>query len=146
MNGLRLSSDEYNTLLAKRAPARKFKNEPTVIDGEKFDSKREALHYNNLRIRQRAGEVRNIVTKPSYCVIPATEVDGQRIRATYFSPDFEYEERIGDEWIRRIDDVKFTTGANKEAAKKLRETAAYKIFQMKRKLLLQQIGVWVRSV
>jgi len=37
--------------------ARKYGNEITVVDGIRFDSKREARHYERLKLRKAAGEV-----------------------------------------------------------------------------------------
>ena len=39
------------------APARKYHNQPTAVDGIRFDSKREARYYEQLKLRQAAGEV-----------------------------------------------------------------------------------------
>lgn len=36
---------------------RKYHNQPTVVDGIRFDSKREARYYEQLKLRQAAGEV-----------------------------------------------------------------------------------------
>ncbi|MGC1550511.1 MAG: DUF1064 domain-containing protein [Rhodanobacter sp.] len=36
---------------------RKYNNQPKVVDGIKFDSKKEALYYEQLKLRQRTGEV-----------------------------------------------------------------------------------------
>lgn len=39
------------------APARKYHNHPTEVDGIRFDSKREARYYEQLKLRKTAGEV-----------------------------------------------------------------------------------------
>ncbi len=36
---------------------RKYRNQPTTIDGMRFDSKREARHYERLQLQRAAGEV-----------------------------------------------------------------------------------------
>lgn len=41
----------------KALPARKYHNQPTVVDGIRFDSKREARYYEELKLRRAAGEV-----------------------------------------------------------------------------------------
>lgn len=38
-------------------PVSKYRNEPTTVDGIRFDSKREARYYEQLKIRKAAGEV-----------------------------------------------------------------------------------------
>jgi hypothetical protein len=38
-------------------PPRKYRNQPTVVDGIRFDSKKEARYYEQLKLRQASGEV-----------------------------------------------------------------------------------------
>jgi hypothetical protein len=38
-------------------PQRKYRNQPTVVDSIRFDSKKEARYYEQLKLRQAAGEV-----------------------------------------------------------------------------------------
>lgn len=42
---------------AGAAKPRKYHNQPTVVDGIRFDSKREAAYYRELKLRKAAGEV-----------------------------------------------------------------------------------------
>lgn len=42
---------------AAAEPQRKYKNQPTVVDGIRFDSKKEARYFEQLKLRQAAGEV-----------------------------------------------------------------------------------------
>lgn len=50
----------------RRGNTRKFANQPTVIDGHKFDSKREGNRYQELKILERAGEIANIELQPKF--------------------------------------------------------------------------------
>lgn len=43
----------------------KYRNKPTVIDGQRFDSKREANDYQNLLLQKHAGEIRSIIRQVS---------------------------------------------------------------------------------
>ena len=50
---------EYRSLTGK--PLRhKYRAKPTVVDGIRFDSKREAVYFQELRLRERAGEIRDL--------------------------------------------------------------------------------------
>lgn len=50
-----------------RLPAnRKFYNQPTVVAGVKFDSKREARRYQELLLLHQAGEIANLELQPQY--------------------------------------------------------------------------------
>jgi hypothetical protein len=44
----------------KDAPRLKYNNTPTMIDGIRFDSKKEALYYGKYKILQKAGEITKI--------------------------------------------------------------------------------------
>lgn len=69
-----------------RVPARKFRNVPTEIDGVRFASKREAKRYCDLKLLERAGEIKALRLQPRY---PLT-VNSLHV-ATYVG-DFEYVE------------------------------------------------------
>lgn len=79
----------------------KYNSKKTVIDGETFDSKKEAARYQDLLIRQRAGEVRDLTRQ----VRMPLEIDGFLV--CVYICDFRYEEwvsRFG--WQKRHEDVK----------------------------------------
>lgn len=93
----------------------KYKNIPderNVKDGQKirFDSRREAAHFDELMIRLRAGEIRNLKLQPEFTLQEAyTTPDGQRVRAVKYRADFSYETPCGDPnglWITVVEDVK----------------------------------------
>lgn len=73
--------------------ARKYRNVPTEIDGIKFASKREALRYCELKLLERAGEIKNLRLQPRY---PLT-VNSLHV-ATYIG-DFEYVETSTDRLV-----------------------------------------------
>ena len=59
----------------KAAKPRKYRNEPTVIDGIRFDSKKEAEHYRRLCLLKKAGVVERIDLQVKY---PLT-VNGEKV-------------------------------------------------------------------
>jgi len=87
----------------KRKPKSKakYKNVKTVVDGHKFDSKKEAKRYGELKLLARAGVVRNLKLQPPF----SCTVNGHLI-CTY-KADFSYEERRRDGRVEHIvEDVK----------------------------------------
>lgn len=70
--------------------ARKYRNVPTVVDGIRFASKREAFRYCELKLLQKAGEIGAVFLQPRY---PLT-VNGLHV-CTYVG-DFEYHDRNTD--------------------------------------------------
>ncbi len=67
----------------------KYRNKPTEVDGVTFASKREAKYYTDLKLLERAGEIRQLELQPRFkCVI-----DGKKI-CTYVA-DFAFREKDG---------------------------------------------------
>ncbi len=80
----------YAAIEAKRhrsdAGKSKYRNVPTEIDGIRFASKREAKRYSQLKLLERAGEIKALRLQPRYPLA----VNGMHV-ATYVA-DFEYVE------------------------------------------------------
>lgn len=91
----------------------KFNAHRTTVDGITFDSKKEAKRYGELRLLEKAGEIRNLELQPKFPLI----VNGVKV-CTYIADAAYFEKNA-----RVVEDVK--SGPTK--------TAAYRI---KRKLLL----------
>lgn len=68
------------------ATPRKYFNMPTVVDGYKFASKKEAKRYGELKLLQRVGKIRNLVLQPKY---PITV---NKMRVCTYVGDFLYDE------------------------------------------------------
>lgn len=108
----------------------------TMPDGTlmHFDSKREARRYMDLWLMQRSGEITNLRTQVKYPLLPKqVHPDGTRERTIDYVADFVYE-KDGETVV--------------EDSKGFRNTssAAYRVFVMKRKMMLYFHGVTVREV
>lgn len=108
----------------------------TMPDGTlmHFDSKREARRYMDLWLMQRAGEISGLRTQVKYELIPKqVHKDGTKERPIDYVADFVYEQ--GGETVV-------------EDSKGFRDTssAAYRVFVMKRKMMLYIHGISVREV
>lgn len=108
----------------------------TMPDGTlmHFDSKREARRYMDLWLMQRAGEISGLRTQVKYELIPKqVHKDGTKEKGIEYVADFVYEQ--GGETVV-------------EDSKGFRDTssAAYRLFVMKRKMMLYFHGITVREV
>jgi len=74
----------------------KYKAVKTVVDGIKFDSKKEARRYGQLKLLVKAGKISELKLQPRFDLI----VDGTK--CGFYKADFEYIE----EGRRIIEDVK----------------------------------------
>jgi hypothetical protein len=92
-----------------RRPASKYRAKPTVVDGIRFHSQKEARRYQELKLLERAGQIQCLLLQPVYhlYVVPI----GQKpvILGKYVG-DFQYEEcdhANGHRgWRKVVEDVK----------------------------------------
>lgn len=68
----------------------KYNAKKTLVDGICFDSKAEARRYQELKLLEKAGEIKGLVLQPKYLLQEAFEKNGKRYRAIYYIADFEY--------------------------------------------------------
>lgn len=102
--------------LVQAAPKResKYNAKPTdrvLPNGEviKFDSKKEAVYYDELKIWESVGRVRDIRLQVQFLLKPAYTdgTTGERYRAINYIADFTFDRLEDDgEWARHIVDVK----------------------------------------
>jgi len=70
----------------------KYNNTKTIVDGIKFDSKREASRYSELKLLERAGEITDLILQPKFELIPKYEINGRKVRKIEYIADFQYVE------------------------------------------------------
>lgn len=108
----------------------KYKSKKTVVDGQKFDSKKEAARYQELLLLEKAGVIKNLSRQVKFVLIPSQrdEATGKVVeRECSYKADFVYEE----DGKTVVEDVKgFRT----------------KEYIIKRKLLLWQYGIRIREI
>ena len=77
----------------------KDRNVKCVYDGLKFDSKKEAQRYAELKVLEKCGAIQNLQTQVKFCIVPKTE---KNRRARFYIADFVYTEK----GVQTIEDVK----------------------------------------
>ena len=70
----------------------KYLSKKTIIDGITFDSKKEGLHYLELKRRQELGEISNLELQPSFLLQEKFKRDGKTYRPITYIADFRYVE------------------------------------------------------
>lgn len=121
-NPKRITVEEYRAEQAKPR-RRKYGNTPTVVDGIRFDSKREASRHSELKLMEKAGEISDLRRQIRYLL----EVNG--ILICTFVADHVYRKR-GE------------TALTIEDSKGVRTRA----FVIKSKLMLAVHGIVVQEV
>lgn len=106
---------------------RKYNNRKITIDGETFDSKKEAKRWQELKLLQRSGQITALSRQVKFLLIPAQKANGEVVeRACSYIADFTYREH-GDFVVEDTKGIK---------------TEVYKI---KRKLMLEKYGIRIRE-
>lgn len=125
----------------------KYNNEPTTVNGIKFDSKKEAHRYEELMVMLRAGEIRNLRLQAQYTLQESfITPEGTRIRAIKYVADFAYERKllcgeggpcdpinVREYWRPVVEDVK----------SRATKTPQY---EMKKKLMYEKFRIEIREV
>lgn len=107
------------------------------IKSHGFDSKKEERRWKELTLLQRAGKISGLKRQVPFVLIPTQYEDGKCVeKCCKYVADFTYYEHdaIGRP-VLIVEDVKG-----------YRESAAYSLFVVKRKLMLQKYGIRVREV
>ena len=69
----------------------KYHNEPTVVNGIKFDSRKEARRYEQLMLAMELGAIKDLRLQVDFTLIEAyTDYTGQRHQALRYKADFTY--------------------------------------------------------
>lgn len=105
-----------------------------------FDSQKEARRFDELLLRLRAGQIRELKLQPEFTIREAhTTPEGIRVRAIRYRADFSYEERVPllnsseTAWKKVVEDVKS-------------EATKTRVYEIKKKLLIEQHGIYIREI
>ena len=121
-----------------------FAREVTA-DGMRFDSKAEARRYNELRLLERAGAIKDLRTQVKFVLIPAQRepdtvgVRGGKIKGKLIEREVSYYADFAY--------VDMETGKTVvEDVKGYKDSTAYALYSIKRKLLLKEYGIRIKEV
>lgn len=80
----------------------KYRAKKTTVDGIRFDSKKEAARYCELKRLEQVGEIERLELQPKFELLPSFVYNGTKIRGIVYRADFSFY-RDG---VRIIEDVK----------------------------------------
>lgn len=90
---MRMSREDYRAHAGKPDKPRKYRNTPTVVDGTRFASKKEANRFVYLKALEREGEIAGLKLQPRYPLAVAGH-----LVCTYVG-DFEYSMAAGGQVV-----------------------------------------------
>lgn len=102
----------------------KYGNRKVKVDGIKFDSMKEAHRYGELRLLQRAGEIRGLKLQVPFELLPKCGSN----RAVKYIADFVYWDKDGN---KIVEDAK---GCRTE------------VYKLKKKMMLALLGIEITEV
>ena len=109
----------------------KYHNKKIIIDGIKFDSKKEGNYYLKLKMLEKAGKIRDLKLHVPFVLIEAFKLNNKTYRKMQYICDFTY---YDDKDKLHVVDVK------SEATRK------DKTYQLKKKLLAWKYGLEIEEV
>lgn len=80
----------------------KYKAIKTEVDGIKFDSKKEAKRYQELKLLEKSGKIKDLQLQVPYIIIDKSKWG----RAIKYVCDFQYYELQNNLWVPVVEDTK----------------------------------------
>jgi len=102
----------------------KYNAKKTIIDGIKFDSKKEAARYTELKLMEKGGVIRDLELQPRFDIV----INGMKV--CYYRADFSYME--SGELV--VEDVKSSY------------TAKLPVYRLKNKLMKAVHNITIKEV
>lgn len=107
----------------------KYYSRKVIIDGIKFDSKKEGNRYLELKLLLKAGKIRDLELQKKFELLPKYKINNKTIRAISYIADFVYWDISKNEMI--IEDTKgFKT----------------EVYKLKKKLFEYKYGIEIKEV
>lgn len=98
-----------------------------------FDSAKEAKRYAELKLMERAGLIRDLKCQVRYEIVPKQFKNGHKMQRADYIADFVYTDAGTGRQV--VEDVKGYKGGE-----------AYRLFILKKKLMLEKWGIWVEEI
>lgn len=89
---MRLNEKQYRELFSKSLDYKinKYKNKKITIDNITFDSKKESLRYQQLKLLEQAGVISNLELQKKFILQDKFELNGKKYREISYVADFVY--------------------------------------------------------
>ena len=68
----------------------KYRNKKVIVDEKEFDSKREGNRYKELKLLERAGEIKDLELQPRFLLQDSFKKNGRTFRKIEYVADFQY--------------------------------------------------------
>lgn len=130
-----------------KKPYSKYFARKVTVDGIEFHSSKEAKRYKELKLLERIGKIKNLKLQVPFVIIP-TQYESY-ISYTPKKKIPKESKRVVEKMAKYIADFTYETEDGEyvvEDAKGYKDSTAYEVFVLKRKLMFQVHGIKVREV
>lgn len=120
-----MTPDEYRKLLLHESKTKpnKYRNKPKTINGDRYDSIKEANRHAELKLMEKAGAIERLERQMPFLLMPPqVRSDGRKEREVFYYADFVYYDN--ERRCLVVEDVKSRATMTKD-------------YVLKRKLMLQ---------
>ena len=126
---------------------RKYKSRKIIVDGIKFDSKKEAARYKELKMLERAGIIQDLQRQVKYVLIPAQYEPSGEIYTKGKEKGKSKKGKLIERECAYYADFVYTANGKTvvEDVKGYRDGQAYNLFTIKRKLMLYVHNIKIKE-
>ena len=126
---------------------RKYKSRKIIVDGIKFDSKKEAARYKELKMLERAGIIQDLQRQVKYVLIPAQYEPSGEIYTKGKEKGKPKKGKLIERECAYYADFVYTANGKTvvEDVKGYRDGQAYNLFTIKRKLMLYVHNIKIKE-
>lgn len=107
----------------------KYHNKKIIVDGIKFDSKKEANRYSELKLLERAKEITELKLQVPFELLSSYEINGKKVRGISYIADFVYIDIRTGKYV-----VEDTKGYRTE------------VYKIKKKMFEQKYGIEIKEI
>lgn len=127
---------------------RKYNNKKIIVDGIKFDSKKEALRYKELKMLERAGIIQDLQRQVKYVLIPAQYEPTSEVYTKGKEKGKPKKGKLIERECAYYADFVYTENGKTvvEDVKGYRDGQAYNLFTIKRKLMLYVHNIKIKEM
>lgn len=124
----------------------KYRNKKVVVNGEVFDSKREAMRYSELKLMERCGAISNLKRQVVYELLPVQREKSTRVYQKGRKKGQPIEGKVIEKGVTYIADFTYTDTATSQTVVEDAKGVRTKDYILKRKLMLYIHGIKIREV
>lgn len=124
----------------------KYGNKKVIIDGEVFDSKREARRYQELKILERCGAIYNLKRQVTYELIPVQREKSTRVYTKGRKKGQPVEGKVIEKAVTYVADFVYKDNTTGKVVVEDAKGFHTKDYILKRKMMLYFHGIKIQEV